>query len=68
MRQFWRTYLHVDQACLPSEHTWEYDNEHGYALCGKCMAFRRRIPEHVRGDPSLGWVHKDYVIKPSGQE
>jgi hypothetical protein len=68
VRQHWRTYLHVDQQCLPEEHAWEYDNEHGYALCGKCMAFRRRIPEHVRGDPSLGWVHKDYLIKPADQD
>jgi hypothetical protein len=63
----WRTYLHVEH-CLPDEHAWEYDEEHGYALCGKCMAFRRRIHEHVRGDPSLGWVNKEYLIKPAKQE
>jgi hypothetical protein len=68
VRQHWRTYLHAEQQCLPDEHAWEYDEEHGYALCGKCMGYRRRIPEHVRGDPSLGWVRKDYVIKPSKQE
>ena len=68
VRQHWRTYLHVEQACLPDEHAWEYDEEHGYALCGKCMGFRRRVPEHVRGDPSLGWVHKEYLIKPAKQE
>ena len=68
VRQFWRTYLHADHQCKPEEHAWEYDDEHGYALCGRCFAYRRRIPEHVRGDPSLGWVHKDYVIKPSKQE
>jgi hypothetical protein len=68
VRNHWRTYLHVEQACPPDEHDWTYDDEHGYALCGKCMGFRRRVPEHVRGDPSLGWVHKDYVIKPSKQE
>jgi hypothetical protein len=67
VQQHWRTYLHVEH-CLPDEHAWEYDNEHGYALCGKCMAFRRRIHEHVRGDPSLGWVHKEYLIKPAKQE
>jgi len=50
------------------DHAWEYDNNNGYALCGKCMAFRRRIREHVRGDPNLGWVRKDYVIKRSEQE
>jgi hypothetical protein len=27
------------------------------------MAYGRLIHEHVRGDPNLGWVHKDYVIK-----
>jgi hypothetical protein len=68
VRQHWRTYLHSEQHCLPDEHVWEYDVEHGYALCGRCMGFRRRVPEHVRGDPSLGWVHKDYLIKPAKQE
>ena len=68
VRQHWRTYLHVNQACRFEEHEWEYDEEHGYALCGKCMGYRRRIPEHVRGDPSLGWVHKEYLIKPTKQE
>ena len=64
----WRTYLHVEQACPPDEHAWEYDEEHGYALCGKCMGYRRRIPEHVRGDPKLGWVQKSYVVKLAKQE
>jgi hypothetical protein len=68
VRQFWRTYLHVEHACKPEEHVWEYDDEHGYALCGRCFGYRRRIPEHVRGDPSLGWVEKSYVIKPSKQD
>jgi hypothetical protein len=67
VRQHWRTYLH-DEPCMPDEHDWNYDNEHGYALCGKCFGYRRRIPEHVRGDPSLGWVNKEYVIKPEKQE
>jgi hypothetical protein len=64
----WRTYVHADSACPRDEHDWTYDEEHGYALCGICMAYRRRIPEHIRGDPSLGWVRKDYVVKPSKQE
>ena len=67
VRQHWRTYL-PDVPCMPDEHDWNYDEEHGYALCGKCMAFRRRIHEHVRGDPSLGWVNKEYLIKPEKQE
>jgi len=68
VRQHWRTYLHPDKQCRPDEHDWVYDEEHGYALCGKCEAYRRRIPEHVRGDASLGWVRKEYVIKPSKQD
>ena len=67
VRQHWRTYLH-DQHCATYEHVWEYDHENGYALCGRCMGYRRRIPEHVRGDASLGWTHKDYSIKRSRQE
>ena len=67
VRAHWRTYLH-DEHCSFDDHLWEYDNDNGYALCGRCMAFRRRIREHVRGDPNLGWVRKDYVIKRSEQE
>ena len=67
VRQHWRTYLH-DEHCRIEEHEWEYDHNEGYALCGKCMAYRRRIPEHVRGDPNLGWVRKDYIVKPTKQE
>lgn len=62
VRAHWRTYLH-DQHCNREEHAWEYDHDEGYRLCGKCMAFGRLIREHVRGDPKLGWVRKDYVIK-----
>jgi hypothetical protein len=62
VRGHWRTYLH-DVHCKREEHDWEYDHEHGYRLCGKCMAFGRFIHEHIRGNPELGWVRKDYVIK-----
>jgi hypothetical protein len=62
----WRTYVH-DQSCPRDEHDWEYDYDEGYRLCGKCMSFSRRIHEHVRGDPRLGWVHKHYVVKPAHQ-
>jgi hypothetical protein len=62
--QHWRTYLH-DVHCAADAHDWEYDYDEGYRLCGKCMSYGRLIHEHVRGDPSLGWVHKSYVIKPS---
>lgn len=64
VRSHWRTYMHA-QHCGYEKHDWEYDHENGYRLCGKCEAFGRLIHEHVRGDPSLGWVRKDYVIKPS---
>jgi hypothetical protein len=66
VRSHWRTYLHAEH-CLRDEHPWEYDYAEGYRLCGKCMAYGRLIHEHVRGDPSLGWVRKDYVVKPSGR-
>jgi hypothetical protein len=65
VRSHWRTYL-SDSACKREEHEWEYDYNEGYRLCGKCMAFGRLIHEHVRGDPSLGWVSKDYTIRKSG--
>jgi len=66
VRSHWRTYLH-ERHCGTEDHQWEYDTDHGYRLCGKCMSFSRLIHEHVRGDPSLGWVRKDYVVKPTKQ-
>jgi hypothetical protein len=67
VRSHWRTYLHAER-CPRDEHQWEYDYSEGYRLCGICMAFGRLIHEHVRGDPSLGWVRKEYVVKPTKQE
>jgi hypothetical protein len=67
VRSHWRTYLHAER-CPRDEHQWEYDYDEGYRLCGICMAFGRLIHEHIRGDPSLGWVRKDYVVKPTKQE
>jgi hypothetical protein len=69
VRSHWRTYMpDLPKAwCRPDEHDWTYDYEEGYRLCGKCMAYSRLIHEHVRGDPSLGWVHHDYVVKRSEQ-
>jgi hypothetical protein len=66
VRSHWRTYLH-EQRCPRDEHQWTYDYDEGYRLCGICMAYGRLIHEHVRGDPSLGWVRKDYVVKPTKQ-
>lgn len=63
VRSFWRTYLH-EQHCAPDEHDWTYDHDDGYRLCGRCMAYSRLIHEHVRGNAELGWVRKDYVIRP----
>jgi len=62
VRSHWRTYL-VAQPCSRETHDWEYDYEEGYRLCGKCMSFSTLVKEHVRGDPNLGWVKKEYVIK-----
>lgn len=48
-------------------HAWEYDQEdHLYRTCAKCGTFSRLVKEHLRGDESLGWVSKSYVIKASG--
>lgn len=64
VRAHWRTYLHAEH-CGMEDHDWTYDYDDGYRLCGKCMAYGRLIHEHVRGNAELGWVRKDYVIKPS---
>lgn len=66
VRSFWRTYLN-ETACKREEHEWEYDHDEGYRLCGKCMAYSRLIKEHVRGNPELGWVRKEYVVKKEKQ-
>ena len=62
VRAHWRTYVH-EVHCKSDEHQWEYDYDNGYRLCGVCNAYGRLIHEHVRGDPSLGWVDKEYVVK-----
>jgi len=62
VRQHWRHYLEPVH-CGPGQHEWEFDHEEGYALCGKCKSYMRRIPDHLRGDPSLGFVQHDYVLK-----
>lgn len=58
----WRTYPKPNMCAA---HQWLYDHQNGYRLCETCEAFGRLIPEHVRGDPKLGWVRKDYVVKPA---
>lgn len=62
VRQHWRTFLEVEH-CGYYDHDWVYDYENGYRLCGKCMSKSTLIPEHLRGDPALGRVTKDYVLK-----
>lgn len=65
VRAHWRTYL-SEHPCPRDQHEWVDDIENGYRLC-KCMSFSRLIHEHVRGDPNLGWVHQEYVIKRAKQ-
>lgn len=62
VRTHWRTYI-VDRALPRCGHQWLYDHENGYRLCELCGAYGRLIKEHVRGDASLGWVRKDYVLE-----
>lgn len=59
VRSHWRTYIHQQARC---EHDWVY-GEGGRRECSKCRAIGVLIPEHVRGDPALGWVRKDYVLE-----
>lgn len=62
VREHWRTYL-GEKPCAREEHTWEYDYENGYRLCGKCMTHSTLIHEHKRGDETLGWIHHEYLVK-----
>lgn len=57
----WRIYR--TEAGMTCDHAWVVDQEHGYQLCEKCESFGRHIRQHKRGDPKLGIVNKEYVIK-----
>lgn len=67
VRSHWRNYLE-ENYCNYDQHEWEYDEEHGYRVCGKCWSESTLIPEHERGDASLGWITHEYTIKPPKQE
>ena len=59
VRGHWRNY-HLVEGC---EHTWQQaDEDPTYRRCTSCGAFSRFIAEHVRGDETLGWVKKEYVL------
>ena len=60
----------VEQACPPDEHAWEVRRgaPATQLFPRQVHGPRRRIPEHVRGDPKLGWVQKSYVVKLAKQE
>ena len=59
VRGHWRNY-HLVEGC---EHTWQQaDEDPTYRRCTSCGAFSRFIAEHVRGDATLGWVKKEYVL------
>lgn len=59
VRGHWRNY-HLKEGC---EHTWQQANEDPtYRRCTGCGAFSRFIAEHVRGDETLGWVRKEYIL------
>lgn len=46
------------------EHEWPlYPDDGGKWTCPKCGQWRVRVKEHVRGDASLGWVNKDYLVR-----
>jgi hypothetical protein len=62
VRSHWRTYPSAHAGGCP-EHAWIFDHENGYRLCERCESFGRLIAEHIRGDESLGWVDKEYLIK-----
>lgn len=61
VREHWRTYL--TDSGLSCQHTWLVDHDNGYRLCETCESFGRRIKEHQRGDPKLGFVRKDYILE-----
>jgi hypothetical protein len=59
VRGHWRNY-HLVEGC---EHTWQQaDEDPTYRRCTSCGGFSRFIAEHVRGDATLGWVKKEYVL------
>lgn len=45
-------------------HEWPlYPDAEGRWTCPRCGQWRIRVKEHVRGDATLGWVNKDYIVK-----
>jgi hypothetical protein len=58
----WRKYDDESNNCA-GEHDLQFDYDEGFAVCSRCRVYLRYIREHVRGDPSLGWIRKEYVIK-----
>jgi hypothetical protein len=60
VRGHWRHYK-TPFVCAQYEiHTWEKQADRD--TCTRCQTFRTWIPEHVRGDATLGWVKHDYEV------
>jgi hypothetical protein len=46
------------------EHQWPlYPDQDGRWVCPSCGQWRVRVKEHMRGDASVGFVSKDYLVK-----
>jgi hypothetical protein len=61
VRSHWRRMTEDSPAqCSRLDHDWFIDGKH--RLCLECGAEGTLIPEHLRGDASIGFITHDYVI------
>lgn len=70
VRGHWRKLMHASVQCLETTHTigssndthnWFVDNNH--RLCLNCGSEGSWIPDHERGDATLGYVTHDYQVR-----
>lgn len=62
VREHWRTYTE-HPSCKPQHHSWVYNEDMSHRTCSNCPAVSTKIKSHQRGDASLGWVQKEYVLE-----
>jgi hypothetical protein len=68
VRGHWREFRKAGDApvCSTFLHVWHPPNEHGQEQCDLCGVWRTWIPQHQRGDATLGYVMHDYSVHHEG--
>jgi hypothetical protein len=63
VRGHWRRYERGELLCSPGTHVWGAPDDGGHIPCSLCDAWMTFIPEHERGDATLGYVTHDYSVE-----